>query len=251
MTANPCITEICDPGLVWGLNVDTAVFIITKESHWIEDAPLVIYDCDYLDGDSIELYGQLSISQDWDGNNYYEFEIVDKELRDTVINSDNFLTLIFELSSFECGIYIFEHPKHYSTSELTYDRHDTATYIYSPIQDFTGVDTVIFVTFCAGSPDNMYFSVIEYIILVTEETKINSMINKIFTIYPNSSSGEIHITLDNVQDYWFTINNLQGQMILDGRLKQDLTITLRQGLYLISIFDNSKVIYRQKIIVDK
>lgn len=253
MTANPCITEICSPGLVWGLNVDTAMFILTKDANWIWDEnTLMIYDSGYSDGDSIELYGQLSINQDWDGNAYYECEIVDKELRDTVIGNDNVLTLIFDFPIFECGINIFEHPKNYLTSELAYNSSlDTATYLYSPAQDFTGVDTVIFRTGCGASPDNMYVWIIEYLIQVSEGTKINSITSKTFNIYPNPSSGEIHITFDNDQDYWFTINNLQGQMILDGMLRQELTITLRQGLYLISILDNSKVIHRQKIIVDE
>ena len=79
MTANPCITEECLPVLIWGLNVDTATFILTKNKNWIWDTnPLVIYEIGYSEGDNITLYGQLSISQDWDGEDFYELEIVNK-----------------------------------------------------------------------------------------------------------------------------------------------------------------------------
>lgn len=252
MTANPCITEVCIPGLVWGLNVDTAMFILTKETYWIGDDPLMIYDSEYSDGDSIELYGQLFINQDWYGDNYYEFEIVDKELRDTVLNIENILTLVFDFPNFECGINIFEHPKHISTSELTYNGSlDTATYLYLPAQDFIGIDTIIFLTGCGVAPDYSYIKILEYLVEVTEETKINSITDKIFKIYPNPSSGLLHIGTDKNKGYWFTINNIQGQGVSNGLLSQDLTLTLGQGMYVISIYDHSELVHRQKIIIDK
>lgn len=251
-TGNPCLDETCPPGMVWALSVDTATFIFTQNKNWIwSDNPLIIYDVEYSEGDSIKLYGQIFHSQDSVGKDFYKFEITDKEERDTIIGHNGQLTLVFDFH-FECGINVFRHPNHYSTSKLSYNNSfDTTTYTYSPLTNFIGTDTVIFLTGCGIPPNYDYIKVVEYLINVSEATKINTITSNTFSIYPNPSSGDIHIKYDNEKAYNFIINNLQGQRIIQGELRQDLVLTLRHGVYIISILDKTRTIYRQKIIIDK
>ena len=160
--------------------------------------------------------------------------------------------MVFDFPIFECGINVFEHPTHYSTSKLTYNGSlDTATYLYSPLRDFTGTDTVVFLTGCGYPPDYNSIKTIEYLIHVFEETKINTISNNSFRLFPNPSTAIVYIKSNEDKIYDFIINNLQGQNIVQGEFRKDLSLTLQQGLYIISIMDKTKIIYRQKIIVDE
>jgi len=254
LIGNPCLDETCLPGIVWSLETDTASYILTENHDWIwGDNPLIIYGIEHFENDSINIYGQFSIKQEWDGEKFYELEVLNKEQRDTIIVKNSTLTLEFVFEIFECGINVFKHPENQSISQLDYNIGlDTAIYTYKPKLDFVGIDTVVFLTDCGSTPDNMYFEIIEYLIQVTDFTKINNFMNdNNFQIFPNPSTGFINIMSNNHKGLDFRIYNSIGQTINQGKLKQDLQLDLKQGIYILTILDKYQLVYRQKIVINE
>lgn len=254
LVANPCLTEICLPGLVWSLKTDTASFVLTKYHNWIwTDDSVVVDGFKYSENDTAKIYGQFSIKNKWDGSKFYEFEIINTERRDTTIKANSTLKLVFAFHIFECGINVFKYPIHQSICQLDYNTSsDTATFTYKPKQDFIGTDTVLFLTGCGSSFDNMIFKIIEYKVNISDNTLINNRtIDSDYKIFPNPSTGLIKIIGNNYTNLEFILCNSIGQEVLKGKLQQDFQLDLENGVYIFTIIDKAQLIYRQKIIIKK
>ncbi|MBN1187677.1 MAG: T9SS type A sorting domain-containing protein [Bacteroidales bacterium] len=71
-----------------------------------------------------------------------------------------------------------------------------------------------------------------------------------FRIFPNPSNGFIRVESNSEQDYNYAIYNTVGQLMDQGKLKQVVQLELNQGVYVITIYDKQKVVYRQKILIE-
>lgn len=253
LAANPCLTEVCPPGVVWSLQSENETFILTKEHDWIwDDNSVMIYDSLFAENENVVIYGQISSHLDWSGDNFYEVEIVDKERRDTSIFKNSSLELVFDFPIFECGIRIFKQAQNYLISKLEYKGTlDTACYSYTPLHDFSDPDTVIFLTGCGFPPNYNSVKIIEYFIHVSEKTSIHSTVYEDFIIYPNPSTGIINLRSNDQVNYDFIVTNLNGQKISQGEFQEELTITLDQGIYILSVRDKTEIMYKQIVIIQE
>jgi hypothetical protein len=219
LITNPCLNEICPPGLVWSLVNDTTSFILTSYHNWIwSDHTLVINDKEYFENDRVCIYGQKSKKQEWNGTSFYELEMADQEIKDTLLNENHSLKLVFVFRVFECGIKVLKHPENQCISRLDYNQcQDTATYTYAPKHDFTGVDTVVFLTGCGSDPDNMHFKIVEFFIHVSDFTKTGNLTNdKNLYLFPNPFSSGLNYELSAVESnkkVAFEILDLSGRTI--------------------------------------
>ena len=75
-----------------------------------------------------------------------------------------------------------------------------------------------------------------------------------FLVYPNPSSGIVNLGNENNSEYNFTISNLVGQIVFDGKISSysNQSIDLSQfskGVYSIE-FTNTKQTYSKKIVIE-
>jgi hypothetical protein len=255
MTANPCVDSICPPGLVWSLATETTSFILTKSHNWIWSSDsLIINGKKYIENDSISFFGDKKTKEAWNGDKFYELEILDINQKDTIIDKDDTLTVKFNFHIWECGISVYRHPFNYSISQTeniwgTTSGYSTY-YTYKSTRDFIGVDTVLFLTGCGSERDNMSFSIIEYLIHVSDDTtNINLTNDSNLRIFPNPSTGLITIKNNNHQELDYCVYNSNGQTVKQGKLKRDLQLYLNRGIYFVNILDKTKLVYRQKVII--
>ncbi len=253
LMSNPCLTEVCIPGILWGLNVDTALYVLDKNGKWIwaEDS-LIIYGTGYSEGDSVKFYGQLSTWQDWKGDDYTEARIVNMEICDTAIANDQSLTLEFFFWVFDCGIYVYDHPAHAELSRLSYNNtYDTAIYVYQPLTGFNGTDTIMLVTGCGSTADYNSAKLLVYRVHVGEESRNEYLDQPAIKVYPNPSPGEIQFEFDNDHEYNLVINNLLGQRVYSSPLQKGYSVILSRGVYLITIMEQSNIVYNQQLIIQE
>lgn len=100
LAANPCTKSPCLPGLVYAVETDTSVFIISIDQKWqFSDNPLVINNDTIELNDSIMINGEVRRKKDVDGQEYREIEVCEAIL----------LTTSIELAS-KCFIQIYPNP---------------------------------------------------------------------------------------------------------------------------------------------
>lgn len=241
---NPCMTEICLPGIVWALENDTATYVLSKNNSWFPQ-DLIINNKKYNNNENINLYGYIKKEQDYSGNDFYKLEIINYEINDTIIEKNDTLNLFFSFPIFECGINIFSDPLNYKINELSYNQtYDSTKYTYVPINNFIGNDTIIFLTGCNLTPTK----VIQYNIAVSNISKLNN-IKYNFNIYPNPSFGTIHIENDINSDHDYILENFNGQIINKGKITKNIKFNIEKGLYVFTIIEKNTPIYTKKIII--
>ena len=74
-----------------------------------------------------------------------------------------------------------------------------------------------------------------------------------FSVYPNPSSGIVNLGNENNSEYNFTISNLVGQIVFDGKISsysnQSVDLSkFSKGVYSIE-FSNTKQTYSKKIVI--
>lgn len=73
---NPCLTEPCLPGIVFGLETTSQNYVLTINSNWIwSNNRLIIGDVEYFIDDEVEIIGITTTKQDINSNEYTELEI--------------------------------------------------------------------------------------------------------------------------------------------------------------------------------
>ena len=73
---NPCQTEPCLPGMVFGLETTSNNYVLTINSNWIwSNNKLIVYDIEYLIDDEVEITGITTSKQDINSKEYIELEI--------------------------------------------------------------------------------------------------------------------------------------------------------------------------------
>jgi len=73
---NPCETDPCLPGLVFGLETSSKSYVLTINSNWIwADNKLIVEDIEYFIDDEVEITGITTIKQDIYSKEYTELEI--------------------------------------------------------------------------------------------------------------------------------------------------------------------------------
>ena len=72
---NPCLNSPCLPGMVYALENDTSVFIISVGESWkLTDNPLIINDDTLCLNDFVEIIGKINYRKDINSEEYYEIE---------------------------------------------------------------------------------------------------------------------------------------------------------------------------------
>jgi hypothetical protein len=75
-----------------------------------------------------------------------------------------------------------------------------------------------------------------------------------FSVYPNPSSGIINLGNENNSGYSFTVSNLVGQIVFDGKISpySNQSIDLSQfskGVYSIEFTNNTQT-YSKKVVIE-
>jgi len=74
--SNPCQTEPCLPGIVFGLETISNNYILAINSDWIwSNNSLIVEDIEYFIDDEVEITGIMTAKQDINSNKYLEIEI--------------------------------------------------------------------------------------------------------------------------------------------------------------------------------
>lgn len=88
-TPNPCQTVPCLPGLVFGLETISNIYVLTINSNWIwSNNKLIIKGIEYFIDDEVEITGTITTKQDINSNEYIELEIESTSNIET-LSSDN------------------------------------------------------------------------------------------------------------------------------------------------------------------
>ena len=75
--SNPCQTEPCLPGLVFGLETISNNYVLTIKDYWIwADDKLIVDDIEYLIEDEVEITGTVTIHQDIYLEEFFNLEII-------------------------------------------------------------------------------------------------------------------------------------------------------------------------------
>ena len=86
---NPCLTEPCLPGMVFGLETTSQDYVLTINSNWIwSNNRLIIGDVEYFIDDEVEIIGITTTKQDLNFNEYTEIEI-----KQTITSNVEFVSL--------------------------------------------------------------------------------------------------------------------------------------------------------------
>ena len=73
---NPCQTEPCLPGIVFGLETTSNSYVLTINSNWIwSNNGLIVEEIEYFIDDEVEITGITTTKQDINSNEYTELEI--------------------------------------------------------------------------------------------------------------------------------------------------------------------------------
>ena len=73
---NPCLTDPCLPGIVFGLETTSNIYVLTINSNWIwSNNKLIVEDIEYFLDDEVEITGTITTKQDINSNEYIELEI--------------------------------------------------------------------------------------------------------------------------------------------------------------------------------
>jgi len=73
---NPCETEPCLPGMVFGFETTSNNYVLTINSYWIwSENNLIFEDVEYFIDDEVEITGIITPKQDLQFNEYTELEI--------------------------------------------------------------------------------------------------------------------------------------------------------------------------------
>jgi len=89
---NPCQTEPCLPGGVFGLETTSKNYILTINSNWIwTNNKLIVEDIEYSIDDEVEMTGITTVKQDINSNEYTELEIqtIKKVDNNTIVNDNS------------------------------------------------------------------------------------------------------------------------------------------------------------------
>ncbi len=75
-TSNPCQTEPCLPGMVFGLETTSNNYVLTINSNWIwSNNSLIFEDVEYSIDDEVEITGTIATRLDINSNEYTELEV--------------------------------------------------------------------------------------------------------------------------------------------------------------------------------
>ena len=86
--SNPCQTEPCMPGIVFGLETTTNNFVLTMDSNWIwSNNKLFVENVEYFLDDEVEITGTTTTKQDINSNEYTELEI--KTIKKLTLNVES------------------------------------------------------------------------------------------------------------------------------------------------------------------
>ena len=108
-----------------------------------------------------------------------------------------------------------------------------------PSQNSNGPAFGLWVTTPAGGP----------MIELPEGTLgINGVTNNTFSIYPNPTTNMLTVNGVDTQNLRFTMVDMQGRVVKDGDLFARNTASLSQGLYVLNLIDNNRVVSAQKFI---
>jgi len=89
-TPNPCQTDPCLPGVVFGLETTSNIYVLTINSNWIwSNNKLIIKDIEYFIDDEVEITGTITTKQDINSNEYIELEIESTLSNIETLSSDN------------------------------------------------------------------------------------------------------------------------------------------------------------------
>ena len=90
---NPCQTDPCLPGVVFGLGTTSNNYVLTINFNWIwADNSLIVEGVEYFIDDEVEITGTLTTKHDINSNEYTELEIT--TIKKT--SSSNIETLSFD-----------------------------------------------------------------------------------------------------------------------------------------------------------
>jgi len=95
---NPCLSNPCNPGIVYTIKTDSINYIITLQGKWVTSEPFIIESYTFEMGDTIIAEGFLSVKQDIHEKNYYEIEII------------SILPLFIEENTIQSCVLIFPNP---------------------------------------------------------------------------------------------------------------------------------------------
>jgi hypothetical protein len=74
--SNPCQTEPCLSGIVFGLETTFNNYVLVINSNWIwSNNKLIVEDVEYFIDDEVEITGTITTKQDIDSKEYIELEI--------------------------------------------------------------------------------------------------------------------------------------------------------------------------------
>jgi len=72
---NPCTTKPCLPCSVLWLETTFGYYVLSINSNWFCDRPIIVDALEYLVGDEVEITGTLTKLQDIHSKEFFNFEI--------------------------------------------------------------------------------------------------------------------------------------------------------------------------------
>jgi len=88
---NPCETEPCLPGILFGFETTIDNYVLTINFNWIwSDNQLIFENVEYFIGDEVEITGITTTKQDIFSNEYTELEIKNIKKLNSIIESESF-----------------------------------------------------------------------------------------------------------------------------------------------------------------
>ncbi|HLF64890.1 MAG TPA: T9SS type A sorting domain-containing protein [Saprospiraceae bacterium] len=127
--------------------------------------------------------------------------------------------------------------------EFQMDGNDTTTLC---IADIIGI-------LADGTEIPMGASKAEFIFLDGNATAVSDIKSQHISVYPNPSSGEIQIVLQEPHgSSSFSVFTMQGEQVADGLLNRPTTnVTLPPGLYALAIFSESEIVLEKIVILNQ